>query len=63
MFDRKDFIKYIKTTEKVDGIGTHLIVEKGTVKHTFIDDDDHEINIILHDAIHVPTLDVSLLSV
>ena len=61
--DRKDFIRYTKTNRNVDGIGTHHIVGKDTLKYTATNDNGCETNMILHDVIHVPTLNVRILSV
>ena len=61
-YDRKDFITYKETDGEVEGLGTHKIIGTGTVKYTVLDDKGVKADIICKDAIHVPTLDVRLLS-
>ena len=62
-FEKGDFITYEETNGEVEGLGTHKIVGKGTVKYTVQDDDGNIVDITIRDAIHVPTLDVRLISV
>ena len=61
--ERSDFITYEKDSGKVEGLGTHDIVGTGTVKYTVLDDNGNPRNIIIHDAIHVPSLEIRLISV
>ena len=61
-YDKNDFITYEPTTGEVDGLGTHKIVREGAVEYTVMDDNGYKTDIIIHEAIHVPTLDVRLIS-
>ena len=61
-YDLNDFTAYKPTTGEVDGLGTHEILGKGTVKYTIRDDNDYKTKIIIHGVIHVSTLDVRLIS-
>ena len=44
-------------------MGVHNITGTGTVKYTVIDDHSKKENLFIRDSIHVPTLDVRLISV
>ena len=61
--ERSDFITYKPTTGQVEGLGVHKIVGTGTVKYTVMDDNGKKVNLLICDSIHVPTLDVRLISV
>ena len=61
--ERSDFILYKPTIGQVEGLGVHNIVSTGTVKYTVIDDNGKKVNLLIRDSIHVPTLDVRLISV
>ena len=60
---QSDFITYSKDSGEVEGLGTHDIVGTGTVQYKVLDDDGIIKNIVLHDAIHVPTLKIRLISI
>ena len=62
-YDRNDFISYKSCTGEVEGLGKHDIVGVGTVKYTVVTDSGHTTDIIIRDAIYVPTLDVQLISI
>ena len=47
---------------KVEGLGVHNIVGTGTVKYTVLDDNGDKVNLLIKNAIHVPTMDVRLIS-
>ena len=47
---------------KVEGLGVHNIVGTGTLKYTVLDDNGDKVNLLINDAIHVPTMDVRLIS-
>ena len=47
---------------KVEGLGIHDITETGTLKYTVLDDNGDQVNLLINDAIHVPTMDVRLIS-
>ena len=61
--DRSDFITYTDTTGEVEGLGTHNIVGTGSVKYKILDDNGNIKSLIIHDAIHVPTLKIRLISI
>ena len=44
-------------------MGVHNIVGTGTVTYTVIDDHGKKVNLVIRDSIHVPTLDIRLVSV
>ena len=62
-YDIGDFTTYEPCTGEVEGLGKHKIVGVGTVKYTVVTDSGNTTNIIINDAIYVPTLDVRLISV
>ena len=47
----------------MEGLGSHDIVGIGTVKYKVLDDNSQIKNIVLHNAIHVPTLKIRLISI
>ena len=55
---KKESITYIQAFIQVEGLGSHNIVDIGTVQYTVIDDDSHTINLILKNILYVPMLDV-----
>ena len=59
-FHKRDFIKYKPMSGKVEGLGVHNIVGTGTLKYTVLDDNGDEVNLLINDAIHVPTMDLCL---
>ena len=61
-FDRNDFITYDVISGEVEGLGTHQIIGTGTVEYTVVDDTGTSHPIRCHDAIHVPSLDIRLIS-
>ena len=61
-FERNDFINYKTMKGEVEGLGVHNIVSTGTIKYTVHDDNGDKVNLIIKDAIHVPTMDVRLIS-
>ena len=61
-FERNDFIDYKPMNGKVEGLGVHNIVGTGTIKYTVLDDDGNSVNLLIKNAIHVPTMDVRLIS-
>ena len=61
-FYKVDYIKYKPMSEKVEGLGVHSIVRNGTLKYTVLDDNGDKVNLLINDAIHVPTTDVRLIS-
>ena len=61
-FERSDFINYKPMKSKVEGLGIHNIVGTGTIKYTVLDDNGDKVNLLVKNAIHVPTMDVRLLS-
>ena len=46
---------------KVEGSGVHNIVGTGTLKYTVLDDNGDKVNLLINDAIHVPTMDARLI--
>ena len=62
-FDLNDFISYKPSSGEVEGSGKHNIVGVGTVKYTVVTDSGNTTDIIIHDVIYVPTLNVRLLSI
>ena len=61
-FERNDFINYKPMNGKVEGLGVHNIVGTGTIKYTVLDDNGDKVNLLVKNAIHVPTMDVRLIS-
>ena len=61
-YDIHDFVTYKPTTGELDSLSTHTILGKGTVRYTVMDDTRHKTDTIIQDTIHVPTLDVILMS-
>ena len=61
--ERSDFITYSISSGEVEGLGKHNIVGTGTVRYDVIDDDGNKVSIIINDAIHVPTLEIRLISI
>ena len=62
-FDLKDFFSYKPSPGEVEGLGKHNIVGVGTVKFTVVTDNGYTTDIIINDAIYVPTLNVRLISI
>ena len=62
-FDLNDFISYKPSPGEVEGLGKHNIVGVGTFIFTVVTDSGYTTDIIIHDAIYVPTLNVRLLSI
>ena len=46
---------------KVEGLGIHKIRGTGTLKYTVLDDNGDKVNLLIKNAIHVPTMDVRLI--
>jgi len=61
-FELNDFIDYKPMKGKVEGLGVHNIVGTGTIKYTVLDDNGDKVNLLIKNAIHVPTMDVRLIS-
>ena len=62
-FEENDFINYKPMAGKVEGLGIHKIRGTGTLKYTVLDDNGDKVNLLIKDAIHVPTMDVRLISI
>ena len=60
---RSDIITYKPSTGKLHVLGVHNIEGTSTVKYTVIDDNEDKVNVLIRDSIHVPTLDVRLISI
>ena len=60
-FERNDFINYKTMNGKVEGLGVHNIEGTGTIKYTVLDDNGDKVNLLIRNAIHVPTMDVMLI--
>ena len=60
---RSDIITYKPSTGKLHVLGVHDIEGTSTVKYTVIDDNEDKVNVLIRDSIHVPTLDVHLISI
>lgn len=61
-FEFNDFINYRSMKGKVEGLRIHEIRGTGTLKYTVLDDNGDQVNLLIKDAIHVPTMDVRLIS-
>ena len=61
--EHSDVITYKPSTGKVQGLGVHRVVGTGAVKYTVVDANRDKVNILIRDSIHVPTLDVRLISI
>ena len=61
-FERNDFIDYKTMKGKVEGLGIHNIEGTGTIKYTVLDDNGDKVNLLIKNAIHVPIMDVRLIS-
>ena len=61
-FELRDFIKYQTMDSEVKGIGIHKIVGIGTLNHTFADDTSDQVDVSIKDAIHIPIMNVMLIS-
>ena len=62
-FCRDDFISFRPSVGQVEGLGIHKIKGRGTVKYTVLDNNGDKINILIKDALYVPTLTTRLLSI
>ena len=50
-------------TGKVEGLGIHKIRGTGTLKYTVLDKNGDKVNLLIKNAMHVPTMDARLISI
>ena len=62
-YNKSDYINYEPYTGEVEGLVKYDIVGIGTVKYTLVTDSGDTTDIIIKDAIYIPTRDVRLLSI
>ena len=60
-FELKDFIDYKPMNGKVEEL-VHNTVETGILKYTVLDNNDDKANMLMKDTIHVPTMNLYLIS-
>ena len=61
-FEWNDVIDHKPMKGKVECLGIHNIVGTCTIKYTVLDDNGDKVNLLIKNAIHVPTIDVRLIS-
>ena len=61
--ERDDFITYEPDSGQVEGLGTHNIIGKGTIRYKVLDDNGNIETLQIHDVIHVPTIKIRLISI